>query len=151
MKFLTTMVLLAATCLATTTHAGLMTCGSHTNDFLFKSTSTSPSPANPKQRFCVTIYGKVQSDIPPSSKATYSFSHEKVDVSYKLDFLPTLDESATGSVKKGSRDHLTTCFFFPPEYEYVTNSVISLRIEVQHPNSSGRNKRVLCVHGDLNV
>ncbi|KAF9286126.1 hypothetical protein BGZ74_001344 [Mortierella antarctica] len=129
-------VVVASTLLASTAFASLKSCGSRTNDFIYKSADYSPYPADPSTRICFNLRGKVQQAIPSGSKATISFS-----------FGETLEPKINVDIAKENNSFLQSCFFFPMEFQYMKNSDISVRLEVEHPAAGGGSKRVLCVQG----
>ncbi|KAF9404001.1 hypothetical protein BGZ94_004413, partial [Podila epigama] len=150
MKSFTALALIAATVLATTASANLRNCGSSTNDFIYRSSDYSPSPALPKERLCFNIRGKVSSKIPTDSKVTYTFSYPgKERISYSQDFYGTLTGSPTSPIEPDSVDKLQSCFYFPPQYSEMHNVDVSIRALVEHPSPNSRtDKRVLCVQGN---
>ncbi|KAF9321893.1 hypothetical protein BG003_010149 [Podila horticola] len=132
--------LVASTFLASTAFA-MISCGSPTNSLVDISASYSPNPANPNQRICFHINGKIQQPFPASSKATIEFSLDGKPETYEQIFGETLEPKRYDEISKEDEAYLQTCFFFPQKFMYKTNAKVNVKLMVEHDA-----KRVLCLH-----
>ncbi|KAG0326504.1 hypothetical protein BG000_001358 [Podila horticola] len=138
-------VLVASTFLASAAFA-MTSCGSDTNNFIEISTSYSPYPANPKERICFRIKGKIQQPIPSSSKATMEFSLDGTSEKYPQIFGETLEPKRYDEIPRNDKaDHLM-CFFFPQSFMYKSNAEVNIKLLVEYGD-----KRVLCFHETVKI
>ncbi|KAG0082323.1 hypothetical protein BGZ92_011814, partial [Podila epicladia] len=114
-------VVVASTLLASTAFASLKSCGSRTNDFVFKSVEYSPSPADPSKPLCFHIRGKVQQPIPSGSNAVISFSGAGISDKYEQVFVQTLEPKIYGDIAEEADSLFKACYFFPMGFQYKKN------------------------------